>query len=155
MVVIVRGQDDLVRLLQRESVLHPFRKPRVQIRVIGLSGPDAAAWEARLEHMRQQCGCTAGAIAMALFAVGFVAYALGADAATPASLWPQVMVQCVLLTGGLIGSALLGKMFGLYLERLRYESACLALRRQLSLVSQSAPRVDRVQVEFAAPPPGR
>jgi hypothetical protein len=129
---IVRAEGDLLKLLQPEGRLHPSRKPTVLVRVPGLRDSEATAWEVRLENLRQQCGCAAGAIALGAFAIGGVVYALLQNSlALVNPPLTAILLQSGLFLVGLILSALLGKLLGLSLARIRYQRACLELQERL------------------------
>jgi hypothetical protein len=128
MVLVVKNADDIRELLRTEGMLHPFRKPRALIRIPELAPVEARAWEQRLENLRQQCGCTAGALAMGCFVIAFVVYSAWHSSTTPSPLTPAVLAsQGAMLVIGLVLSALLGKFAGLLSASWRFRRACLEL----------------------------
>jgi len=143
MTVVVRTADDLWKLLRPESVLHPFRKPRPLLQIPELPRREACLWEQRLDSLRQQCGCTSGAIAMGLFTILFVTYS--ALHISPASNWELASVagQAAILVAGLIFSALIGKFVGLLAASLRFRRTCLALHQRLHTKTMIVPQPAR------------
>lgn len=120
-IVVVRSKSDLRLLPRRESILHPFRKPPLAIRVPELPLPEAQAWEQRLENLREQCGCTAGAIALLAFVVGFVVYVLHRNLTMPENLSPgSLWLGAVVFVAGVVLSALGGKFAGLWVADVRF-----------------------------------
>jgi hypothetical protein len=108
--------------------MHPFRKPQVLIRMPQMADPEARSWESRLESLRQQCGCSAGALALC----GFVFFFLVGSAhnnllATGHLELREFWVVGVVFLSGLILSALGGKFLGLSLARIRYRRTCFDL----------------------------
>ena len=130
---MIRSEQDLLELLQRESILHPFRKPQALILVPQMDHSEAAAWENRLEHLRQQCGCTAGAIGLAVFAIASVAYILRTSSLSNSDFnADNLVLPSAIFLGGLIMSAALGKLLALSVAIIRYRRTCFELKRRLT-----------------------
>jgi hypothetical protein len=127
----VQVADDLRRLPPAGALLHPFRMPRVRVRLAQLDDSEARAWESRLETLRQDCGCSAGAAGLCAFTLLAVALALRNTSPAPGDLRPGgFLVQGGALAAGLVLSALLGKLAGLALASLRFRRACARLERR-------------------------
>ena len=130
--LVVRSEADLGRVLQRKELLHPFRKPRVFLRNSGLSELETRAWEQQLENLRQECGCTEGALALVAFMVLYGLYVLKAGLLGPDVHRPGAAGLAVgFLVGGLILSPLVGKLVGLALAEARYRRTCGKLGERL------------------------
>jgi hypothetical protein len=135
---IVRNPADLRILLRPRAILRPFHKPRVLIRIPGLSPADTLAWERRIEPLTQECGCNTGAAAMGLFLL--LAAAAAILSRTPDDVrFPLVtyLVWGGCFVTGLIVSALGGKLFGQMLAALRLRRACRELEAQLNPLSNT------------------
>jgi ABC-type branched-subunit amino acid transport system permease subunit len=90
--------------------------------------------------LREQCGCTAGAVALGAFVVAFLAYALLVNPTAFSSPRPSVvLLQSALLVLGLVVSALLGKLTGLWFARRRYHNVCFELQARLRSLAQQQP----------------
>ena len=143
MIFVVRSKDDLWKMLQPESALHPFRKPRPVLQIPELPPQEAWLWEQRLDNLRQQCGCTSGALAMGLFVILFVTYsALNLSPAGNGEL-SSLAQEAAILIGGLICSALAGKFAGLLAASLRFRRTCLALHQRLHTKAMILPEPAR------------
>lgn len=129
---VVREKDDLQQLLRPEGLMHPFRKPRLLIRTPCMAEPEARAWEWRLENLRQQCGCSAGALALGGFALAFLTVSLHNSSPAIGKLaLRESLLDGVIFIGGLILSALIGKFIGLSVAMVRYRRTCLELQDRL------------------------
>jgi len=51
--------------------MYSFRKPRLLKHTPRMAEPEARTWQRRLGNLRQQCGCSAGALALGGFALAF------------------------------------------------------------------------------------
>lgn len=131
---VVRTKDDLQQLMEPEGSMHSFRKPRLLIHVPQMADSEARAWEWRLEGMRQDCGCSAGAMGLCVFAVIFVAYALH-NSSPSATLPPGAfLLDGVIFVAGLILSAVAGKLIGLWMAAGRFRRTCLQLQERLRIL---------------------
>ena len=132
---VVRKPADLRMLLRPRAILRPFHKPSVLVRIPDFSPDDTRAWERRRTPLIQECGCNHGAVAVGLFLLLTVAAAFFSN--TPNDLRQSqetylVWAGCFL--GGLIFSAIAGKLFGLALAAYRLRRACRELETQLMLL---------------------
>ena len=130
----VRTEADLLQLMRSESALHPFRKPPIRLDIPTLNRAEAAAWQLRLEELRQHCGCTSGAVFLGAFLLANLAYVLGSAVrpgfslpATTKDLW----LTGIIFLAGLIISALFGKLLGLSVSAFRFRRTCRALQSRL------------------------
>jgi hypothetical protein len=129
---VVRRKADLRLLLQSEGILHPFRRPPFLLRIPELPEPEAGAWEQRLEGLRQECGCTSGALALGAFVVLFLVYALHSSLSALDHLQPRVLLLGgAFFVAGLILSALIGKFLGLSMAGIRFRRTCSELHQRL------------------------
>jgi len=143
---VVRTEADLQKLLQPEQLLHPFRKPQALIRVPGLLQSEAADWEKRLESFRQQCGCTAGAVAIGAFAVASVAYALRTGSIATDNLPSNsILLRAGVFVAGLVLSAVFGKLLGLSVAFLGYRRTCFQLMKRLQTMGLHGFRISLQQ----------
>lgn len=130
--LVIRSEQDLLPLVGAPAARTPWRRPRLLIRVAPMEEGEARAWEARLEGLRQQCGCTAGAVAMCAFVlccVLFAAYSEPAAGAHPTV--GELAFKGGLFIAGLILSAVGGKGLGLSMSRRRHRQTCLMLQQRL------------------------
>jgi hypothetical protein len=135
MVFVIKTKDEIQQLLRAEGLLHPLRRPRVLIRMPGISHEEAQAWEQRLEELRQQCGCTSGAISLGLFVVLFTLHAvLDSPLATAGPCLSDLCLQAGIFAFGLILSALAGKFMGLLSSSLQFRRACHELMHRPSAI---------------------
>jgi hypothetical protein len=141
MTFVVKTKDDLWNLLQPESPWHPFRRPRPLIRIPELPPQEARAWEQRLDTIRQQCGCTSGALAMAAFALLFAVYSLRDLSSAAGSFGIASFAwQGTLLVAGLIASALMGKFLGLLSASIQFRRTCFDLHQRLHMKTMIVPQ---------------
>jgi hypothetical protein len=125
--------EDLQRLIAYKQRFHPFRKPRVLLRVRGMGQAEACSWETKLEDIRQLCGCTSGAFAIVAFAIASVAYAVISGSLIGGNSRPgAILIQSGVFVIGLILSALVGKLLGLLRARMLYLRTCFDLMQRLS-----------------------
>lgn len=89
-----------------------------------LERPEAAAWRSRLARLRSDCGCRMGSIVMLMTTAGWTLCWWQGRYATMG--WRTTAVTGA---GALFGSAVIGKILGLVVARLRFQLAALALRR--------------------------
>lgn len=130
--LIVSAATDVDRLLRREGILHPFRKPQAVIRVARLPTNQAVAWERQLENVRQQCGCAHGAVTLGIYVLASVAYLLRHSTLTNHDSHPETaLISGLLFAGGLIVNALSGKFAGLLVATVRYQRICTELKERL------------------------
>lgn len=121
-------------LLRPQAILHPFYKPKVLVRIPGLSPDDNLAWERRIEPLAQECGCNTGAAALGLFLL--LAAVAAILSKTPDDVrFPLVtyLVWGGCFVTGLVLSALGGKLIGQIIAALRLRRACRELEAQLNL----------------------
>jgi hypothetical protein len=132
MPLVVYQQNDLRNILRPEGILHPFRKPRLLIRIPHMPESEAMAWESRLEELRQACGCSGGALSLGAFVFGFVAVSLVNGSAVTGNLQlrEHLLLGGIFLSGVIV-SSLLGKLIGLCLTQVRYRRVCLRLQDRL------------------------
>ncbi len=103
-------------------------------RIPQFNAEEAKAWELRLTPLTQECGCTAGTVALGIYLLLVVAVAAFAD--VPDDVRQPLVTYLVWGGGffaGLIASALLGKVFGQGMPALRLHRACIELESQLEL----------------------
>lgn len=121
--VVAQTASDLEPFLHAKGLRLFSRGPRVLLRAATLSPSEAMSWEARLEHLRQDCGCRAGTVGLCLFTLALVLYSV--EATHPASMSiSAAFLRLTLWTGGLIASAGTGKLVGLYIARVRFRATC-------------------------------
>ena len=137
---VVRGPADLRVLLRPSAVLRPIHKPSVLVRIPGLSPAELRSWQTRLSPLAEECGCRTGAQAICLFLLcALVAmFASNVPDDKRFSLGTYA-VWAGLFLGGLIGSALLGKLFGQLRSAMRLKRACDELERRLA--DETVPRL--------------
>lgn len=144
---MILTKADLGLLLRPESVWHPFRKPRFRIRIPELPESESLAWEGRLENLRQQCGCTAGAIGLGAFVLLSVAYSLHDNSPVDTLGLEAFVLRGAFLAAGLISSALIGKLLGLSVAQVRFRRACFELHKRLLAIEavDSGPEGGRIR----------
>jgi len=137
---LIKSEADLQRLMRPESALHPFRKPPVVIDIAELTRAETAAWELRLEALRQSCGCTSGAVFLGILALASLAYVL-ASAVRPGFSLPgkdeNFWDDGAIFLLGLIISAALGKLVGLSFAAVRFRHTCRALQERVRAVANA------------------
>ena len=135
---VARTKDDLHSLLRPEGIMHPFRKPQVLICMPQMAASEAKAWESRLESLRQQCGCSAGALAFCGFVFSFLIVSAHNNLlATGHPPLREFFAVGVVFLSGLILSALAGKFLGLTVARVRYRRTCFDLQERLRQLEAS------------------
>ena len=89
-----------------------WRSPvRVRVNLSGLSQQEQAHWQERIEHLHNDCGCSAGAVS--LFGLILAAIVYGAVIGFEQPLW-QVALGTLIAA---IAALLAGKLFGLAWSR--------------------------------------
>lgn len=122
---IVRNPADLRMLLHPRAILRPFHKPAILVRIPDFSPTETQAWERRLAPLVQECGCNTGAAAVGIFLLLAILAAFLAK--TPDTLrlpLATYLIWAGSFLGGLILSALGGKLFGQLLAAFRLHRAC-------------------------------
>lgn len=131
---LIRTEADLLVLLRRQSLFHPFRKPPSLLDIPEFSADENAVWSQRLEYFRQQCGCTAAVIGIGAFLLATLVYVL-AEALQPnlpsGTGHQEVLFGSVSFSLGLILSTLLGKLVGLTFAARRFRRTCRAIQTRL------------------------
>ncbi len=136
--MLIRTETDLLALMAEQSLIHPFRRPAALLDIPQFTPKEGADWGARLEHLRNQSGCTAAIIGLGGFTLASLLYVLAAALqTTPGSEpdYPTILFNGALFSAGLVFSALLGKLVGLILAALRFRRTCRALRIRLKILS--------------------
>lgn len=129
---VVRGPGDLRALLRPRAIFRPIAKPTVLVRIAGLTPAECKAWQQRLGPLAGECGCRAGAQAIGLYLlvaliVVFVAHVPDA-VRFPIAIY---VAWAAVFLGGLIASALLGKLLGQLRAARRLHRACNDLEQRL------------------------
>lgn len=107
--------DRLPALLDSKSGFS--RKHTVALDLPMLSGEETALWQSRLDKFRKDCGCTAGALALFasfMTALLFVFF-------QPGGIFTTTWREAVFAIGFVIGATIAGKIFGLWLARIRFK----------------------------------
>ncbi|PYL09041.1 MAG: hypothetical protein DME33_05620 [Verrucomicrobia bacterium] len=129
---IVRTNDDLQQFMRSEGTQRRFRKLRLVIQVPQMTDPEARSWESRLERLRQECGCSTGALGLCLFTLISVKYALyNSSACATVPKLGTLLLNGVTFVTGLILSAVAGKFIGLWIAASRFQRICLELQQRL------------------------
>ena len=129
---VVRTTTDIEPLLTPESIVHPFRKPRLSLQIPQMALSEVTAWESCFEALRQQCGCSAGAIALGVFVLCFAAFSVRNSSPASGQMSVRALVlYAALFVVGTTMSALLGKFVGLTVTLIRYRRACFELQKRL------------------------
>jgi hypothetical protein len=127
--IIVRGSSELQQVLRAGA---PLRRPQLRIAVPHMAAREARSWESRLDTLREDCGCRAGAFALAGFVFCFLVAAVLDDAAIADG---HAAVSLAVYGGGFVGgvvlSALAGKLIGLWLATVRFRRVCRQLQEHL------------------------
>jgi hypothetical protein len=130
--LVIQREQELLPLVYSGGSRKAFRKTRLVIRVPRMEEVEARAWESRLESLRQQCGCSTGAVAMCVFVIFYVLYATyNAPAADSNPALGELAVRGGIFFAGLVLSAVGGKTFGLYMGMRRHRRTCLILQQRL------------------------
>jgi hypothetical protein len=131
---VVRSPADLRMLLRPQAILRPFLKPRVLVKIPGLSPDKCLAWEQRLTPLTQECGCNTGTLAVGVFLAVIVLAVfftdIPGDVRFPLGTY---LVGSACFVAGLILSAFLGKLTGQMLAALRLYRACRELETELNM----------------------
>lgn len=131
---VVHGPADLRMLLRPRAIFKPFDKPQLLVRIPQFSAEETRAWEQRLAPLTQECGCTAGTVALGVYLLAVVFVAALANIPDDVR---QPLVTYLEWGGGffvgLIASAALGKAYGQCVAALRLRRACIELEKQLEL----------------------
>jgi hypothetical protein len=115
-VLRVRSAGDLGRLTRSWD-----RFDRIDLATDRLEPDDRERWEKRLLSAYTECGCDAGGLAVLLALVGLVVFAL----ALPGErTWTNAGIG----VGAILAAALLGKLAGIAVARIRLRRAIRRLR---------------------------
>jgi hypothetical protein len=136
-------------LLRPAAILRPINKPSILVRIPGLTPAELQTWQKRLDPLAQECGCRSGAQAIGLYLLGVLVTVFVADIPEntryPLStylFWSEIFL------GGMILSALTGKLFGQFRAASHLSRACEELEQELSVRSEHAARL----VSFSGEP---
>lgn len=119
--VVIQTAADLEKLLGSSGGLTNRNRPRVLIRTSVVPAEQALRWEARLESLRSECGCRTGRVAVLVFSLILLLFALADQSApAPGALLLRTLggIAAVIIVG------ILGKLLGLYRARRRYDRLC-------------------------------
>jgi hypothetical protein len=131
---VVHGPADLRMLLRPRAILKPFDKPQLLVRIPQFNAEETKEWERRLTPLTQECGCTAGMVALGVYLLVIVAVAAFAN--VPDDVRQPLLTYLAWGGGfvvGLIASAVIGKTYGQCVAALRLHRACIDLEEQLAL----------------------
>ena len=103
------------------------RNRELQACLLSLPAPEAAAVKQRLDRLRQDCGCKVGSIVMLSVTSAWIVHTLLVP--TAGRSWQRAIGIGLAVS---IGSALVGKLVGLGLARVRLHLEVRSLRQRLS-----------------------
>lgn len=102
------------------------KNQELQACLLSLPAPEAAVVKRRLDRLRQDCGCEVGSIVMLSVTLAWIVHTLLVPAAGRS--WQRTVVIGLVV---LIGSALIGKLMGLGLARVRLHLEVRSLHQRL------------------------
>lgn len=126
--VIIHAASDLQEILGTSNGVWIKQKPRLLIRVRNVPVAQGQRWEAQLEELRSDCGCTAGAITVAVYSTILVLFCL-TDQTSPPTV--TVLERFAGWMVGLMAVGCAGKAVGIYRARARYRRVCLEILKCL------------------------
>jgi hypothetical protein len=132
---VVRTKDDLQTLLRSDNFLKSIRKPQLLIRIPNMAVSESKSWEWRLESLRQECGCSSGALGVFGFAFFVVSYLLYTNSPAVRDLRTGVLaLYGGVFVAGLALSAVIGKFIGLRISAIRFRQTCFKLHERLRML---------------------
>lgn len=102
----------------------------VQAYLSSLPPDEEIAWKRRLELLRRDCGCHVGGIVMLSFTAAWVVYSF---LSPPHGRSWQHWIEIGLLV--LVASAVIGKLIGIALARVRFNLTIRGLRRRAGILT--------------------
>jgi hypothetical protein len=100
-----------------------FGDRKLQSYLARLPVDEAAAWKRKLERHRADCGCQVGALVTLLLVATWIAFSYLMPAA--GHTWPDALIRGTIVVSV---SALIGKLLGLIIARIRFNLTARSLQ---------------------------
>ena len=126
--VVLRTIQDVEELCEHASIKPLFSKFKIQLEIRIVSETERHSWQTQLNKYKNDCGCSTGAIFFSVTLVVLIVLAVFTAFNSPMTS----MIKLSLIgTPVVFFSALVGKMLGLIIARLKFRRACSKLLERL------------------------